>query len=305
MPDPEELYEVDSDVPVLDGAVLLHHLDGFVDAGSAGNAVAEHLTSELGGRVVARFDVDRLIDYRSRRPPMIFATDHWASYQAPELVIRLLHDHEHTPFLLLTGPEPDREWELTVAAVRSLVERWGVRLTVGFQGIPMGVPHTRPLGVTAHATRSELVGGFRPLFNRMQIPGSLSALLELRLGEAGHDAMGFAAHVPHYLAQATYPAAALTLLDSIERSTGLDLPKDALRDAARHTDAEVERQVADSEEVADVVRALEQQYDAFAAASGRESLLADPEQLPTAEELGSEFERFLAEQQGRPDPGES
>ncbi|WP_199434880.1 proteasome assembly chaperone family protein [Qaidamihabitans albus] len=305
VPDPEDLYEVDSDVPVLDGAVLLHHFDGFIDAGSAGRAVADHLLDQLGGPVVARFDVDRLLDYRSRRPPMTYATDHWAEYEAPELAVRLLHDSDDTPFLLLTGPEPDREWERVAAAVRTLIERWGVRLTAGFHGIPMGVPHTRPLGVTAHATRSELVGGFQPLFNRMQIPGSLAALLELRLGEAGHDAMGFAAHVPHYLAQATYPAAGLTLLDSIERATGLSLPGDALREAAHRTDTEIERQVAESDEVAEVVRALEQQYDAFASASEKGSLLADSEQMPTAEELGSEFEKFLAEQQGRGESGES
>ncbi|MEU3269224.1 PAC2 family protein [Saccharomonospora sp. NPDC006951] len=304
VPDPEELYEVDSDVPVLDGAVLLYHLDGFIDAGSAGGAVAEHLVDELRGEVVARFDVDRLIDYRSRRPPMSYAGDRWESYEAPELVVRLLHDHNATPFLLLTGPEPDREWERFTAAVRGLIERWQVRLSVSFHGIPMGVPHTRPLGVTAHGTRSELVAGYRPLFSQMQIPGSAAALLEWRLGESGHDAVGFAAHVPHYLAQATYPAAGLTLLDSIEQATGLNLPGDALRDAAARTDVEVDRQVRESEEVADVVRALERQYDTFTAASSEDNLLAGDAEMPTADELASQFERFLAEQQGRNDPNE-
>src|SRR5436309_14711184 len=57
-------------------------------------------------------------------------------------------------------------------------ERWGVRLTAGFHGIPMGAPHTRPLGVTAHATCKDLVGDHQPLPNRLQVPGSLAALLE-------------------------------------------------------------------------------------------------------------------------------
>jgi len=207
--DPEELYEVDSDVPDLTGAVLLHHFEGFMDAGSAGRLTAEHLLSSFEHRVVARFDVDRLIDYRSKRPLMTYMTDHWAEYQAPELVVELLHDTNGTPFLLLTGPEPDHEWERFTTAIRALNERWGVRLTVGMHGIPMGVPHTRPLGVTGHATRPELVGDFQPVLNRLQVPGSVSALLEFRLGENGHDAVGFAAHVPHYLAQASYPAAAV------------------------------------------------------------------------------------------------
>jgi proteasome assembly chaperone (PAC2) family protein len=297
--DPEDLYEVDSDVPDLDGAVLLHHFDGFMDAGSAGRLVAEHLLGQLEHRIVARFAVDSLIDYRSRRPPMTYAIDHWESYDAPELVVHLLHDVNGLPFLLLTGPEPDAQWERFIVAVRSLIERWGVRLTVGFHGIPMGAPHTRPLGVTAHATRVELVGDHQPLPNRMQVPSSISGLLELRLGEMGHDAMGFAAHVPHYLAQASYPAAAVLVLDSLIKATGLSLPDAGLREAARQADAEIDRQVAESDEVADVVRALERQYDTFVEASGRDSLLAESvEHMPTAEELGTQFERFLAEQQG-------
>ena len=300
---PEDLYEVDSDLPDLRGAVLLQQLDGFMDAGSAGKTLTEHLLKTLEHRVVARFDVDRLIDYRSRRPIMTFVTDHWADYESPELVVHLLQDANGTDFLLLTGLEPDHEWERFSLAVRQLVEKWELRMTVTYHGIPMGAPHTRPLGVTAHGTRTDLVAGHRPLFNRIQVPASASALLEYRLGEAGHDALGFAAHVPHYLANATYPTSALTLLNSVAQATQLSLPEDALREAARRTDAEITKQVEDSAEVAEVVRGLERQYDTFAEASGRDSLLIDDEGIPTADELGSEFERFLAEQ-GNPDSRE-
>ncbi|MGM1062821.1 proteasome assembly chaperone family protein [Saccharothrix sp. Mg75] len=296
--DPEELFEVDSDVPDLSGAVLLHHFDGFMDAGSAGSTLVEHLLEAHEHRVVARFDVDDLIDYRARRPTMTYATDRWEDYAAPELVVHLLHDAVGTPFLLMTGPEPDRRWEAVVAAVRSLVERWGVRLAVGFHGIPMGVPHTRKLSVISHATRPDLVGEKSP-FNRVQVPGNLSALLELRLGQAGLDAMGFAAYVPHYLAQGAYPAAALGLLQAVTKATGLVVQAAELNEAARRTDAEIARQVSESAEVAQVVEALERQYDAFAEASEKAEnlLIGEDEELPSADELGAEFERFLAEQQ--------
>lgn len=298
--DPEDLYEVDSDTPDLEGAVLLHHFDGFMDAGAAGRLVTEHLLERLENRVVARFDVDRLIDYRSRRPLMTYVTDHWEHYQAPELVVHLLHDSVGIPFLLLTGPEPDHEWELFTAAVCNLIDRWGLRLATSFHGIPMGVPHTRPLGVTAHATRPELVSEHQQMPNRLQVPGSVSALLELRLGELGQDAMGFAGHVPHYLAQTAYPPAAVSLIEAIGQATGLMLPDTALREAAQRAETEIDRQVSDSDEVSDVVRALERQYDTFAEAAERESLLADAmDHMPTADELGSHFEQFLAEQQGK------
>jgi hypothetical protein len=90
------------------------------------------------------------------------------------------------------------------------------------------------------------------------------------------------------------------VLESVQRVTGLSLPADALREAAHRTDLEIARQVEGSEEVSEVVQALEQQYDAFAA--GDDGGPADePENMPTAEELGAQFERFLAEQQGRGD----
>ncbi len=292
--DPEELFEVDSDVPDLAGTVLLHHFDGFVDAGSAGSALVEHLLESHEHRVIARFDVDDLLDYRARRPPMVFDTDRWQEYATPELVVHLLHDVAGTPFLLMTGPEPDRRWEGVVAAVRTLVERWGVRLTVSAHGIPMGVPHTRELSVISHASRPELVIEKAP-FSRVQVPGNLSALIELRLGEAGHDAVGFAAYVPHYLAQSTFPSASVGLLQSVMTATGLVIKADALREAARRTDAEIARQVAASEEISQVVAALEQQYDAYTE-SNQNLLVSEGEPVPTADELGAEFERFLAEQ---------
>ena len=47
-----------------------------------------------------------------------------------------------------------------------------------------------------------------------------------------------------------------------------------------------------------MVTALERQYDAFVAAQENRSLLARDEDLPSGDELGAEFERFLAQQAG-------
>jgi predicted ATP-grasp superfamily ATP-dependent carboligase len=293
---PADLYEVGPAAPEPAGdLVMLYYLDGFIDAGAAGRLLTAHLLSSLEHEQVATFDIDSLLDYRSRRPIMTFAKDHWDDYEAPELSVSLLRDTEGTPFLLLAGLEPDREWDAFAAAVLQLSAQLGARLSVSFHGIPMGVPHTRKLGVTAHATQPGLIDGYRPMLDKLQVPGSAAALLEYRLGAAGRQAVGFAVHVPHYLAQAAYPAAAATLLESVQRATGLMLPADALREAAHRTNLEIARQVEGSAEVAEVVQALEQQYDSFAA--NRENLLAGDDQVPTAEELGAEFERFLAEQQ--------
>jgi predicted ATP-grasp superfamily ATP-dependent carboligase len=297
--DPADLYEVDQGAPTPDrDLVMLYYLDGFIDAGAAGRLLSAHLLSTLEHRRVASFDIDSLLDYRSRRPVMTFAKDHWEDYDSPDLSLSLLRDGAGAQFLMLSGLEPDREWTAFTAAVRKLTADLGVRLSVSFHGIPYGVPHTRPLGVTAHATQSDLIEGYRPMVDKLQVPGSAAALLEYQLGTDNRAAIGFAVHVPHYLSQAAYPAAAVTLLESVQRVTGLSLPADALRESARRTDLEIARQVEGSAEVVEVVQALEQQYDAFTA--DRDNLLAgESEQMPTAEELGAQFERFLAEQQGR------
>jgi len=309
MLDPRDLYTLhdtgstgppdDSEGEASRGPVLLHTLTGFVDAGQAGRLAAEHLLETFEHRPVATFDVDTLLDYRSRRPPMLFESDHWVSYDEPSLLLHEVVDGAGTPFLLLAGAEPDVQWERFIAAVQDLVGQLGVRLTVGVHGIPMGVPHTRPTNVTGHATRRELVAGREPWIGTVQVPGSVINLLEYRLGEAGHDAMGFAVHVPHYLAQAEYPAAAAALLDNVAAVTELVLPTTALHTAAEATRTELDEQVAASPEVAGVVTALEQQYDAFLATRSESGsggdLLAGRGGFPTADELGAELERFLAD----------
>jgi predicted ATP-grasp superfamily ATP-dependent carboligase len=294
--DPQELYRLDPDVPDLDRPVMVHALRGFIDAGSAGRIVRDHLLESFEHRVLATFDIDQLLDYRSRRPIMVFVEDHWESYDEPELLLHLVRDATGTPFLLLEGAEPDVQWERFLAAVEVLVRRLGVRLSIGIHGIPMGLPHTRPTGVTAHATKPELIAGHEPWIGTVHVPGSVGNLLEYRLGRAGHDAMGFAAHVPHYLAAAEYPDAAKVLLEQVSQAAGLQLPAAELAVAAERTRAEIDEQVSASEDVAAVVAALEQQYDAYVGARSEDTLLAGRASFPTADELGAELERFLADQ---------
>ncbi|MBP2707011.1 PAC2 family protein [Microbispora sp. RL4-1S] len=293
--DPTDLYRLDGELPELTDPVLLYHFEGFVDAGSAGRLALGHLLAELEHRVVATFDVDRLLDYRSRRPVMTFDTDRWTDYDAPELSVHLAHDTTGTPFLILTGPEPDREWELFTEAVAVLVDDLKVAKVITGHGIPMGVPHTRPLGHTAHGSKPELLSGNPSPFGKVRVPGSAAALLEYRLGAKGHDAAGFAVHVPHYLAQAEYPQAALAVLEAVTSHTGLVFPLDGLRDAADKTLTEIEEQISSSTELSVAIRGLEQQYDAFQSGAERENLLAEDTPMPTGDELAAQFEAFLAE----------
>ncbi|MBT2397732.1 PAC2 family protein [Streptomyces sp. ISL-100] len=310
MLDPQDLYEWEpKGLAVVDmalaqesaGLVMLYHFDGYIDAGETGEQIVSKLLDTLPNQVVARFDHDRLVDYRARRPLLTFRRDKWAEYEAPEIDVRLVQDATGAPFLLLSGPEPDVEWERFALAVRQIVERLGVRLSVNFHGIPMGVPHTRPVGITPHGNRTDLMPGHRSPFEEAQVPGSAESLIEFRLEESGHDVLGVAAHVPHYVARSSYPDAALTVLEAITAATGLVLPAVAhsLRTEARRTQDEIDRQVGEGdEELVSLVQGLEHQYDAVAGAATRGNLVAEPVDLPSADEIGLEFERFLAEREG-------
>lgn len=298
------MYELEFPSPELNaadgrGPVLVHGMEGFSDAGHAIRIATTHLRESLETELVASFDIDDLLDYRSRRPAMSFEGDHFASYAEPSLNLYAVKDSSGTPFLLLAGMEPDLRWERFITAVQLLAERFGVRRTIGINAIPMAVPHTRPSGVTAHGSSTDLVRGYEPWVGNVQIPASAASLLELRMGQAGHEAMGFAVHVPHYLTQTDYPEAAQTLLSHLSDASGLSLPLDQLTAASARVREQIDAQVTGSEEVAAVVQALERQYDAYVGSQERTSLLAANGELPTGDEIGAELERFLAQRTGQ------
>ena len=296
----ERIYELEVPAPQLAspdgrGPVLVHALEGFSDAGHAIRLAADHLTGTLDTELVASFAIDDLLDYRSRRPMMTFKSDHFTNYENPQLNLYALRDSVGTPFLLLAGMEPDLKWERFITAVRLLAESLGVRQTVGLGAIPMAVPHTRPVSMTAHSNNKDLIADHQPWINEVQVPSSVSNLLEYRMAQHGHDAVGFTVHVPHYLAQTDYPAAAEALLEQVAKSAALQFPLNALTEAAAEVRRKIDEQVEASAEISQVVSALERQYDTFVEAQENRSLLARDEDLPSGEELGAEFERFLAQ----------
>jgi predicted ATP-grasp superfamily ATP-dependent carboligase len=298
MLDPRELYTLDEDVVAglaNHRPVLIQQLDGFVDAGQAGRLLTAHLLEHLDHELVAEFDHDQLHDYRSRRPAMTFDTNTWKSYADVHLRLHRVTDERGEIFLLLSGPEPDVQWDRMAAALLQLIEQLGVRLTVSMHGIPMAVPHTRPITFTAHATDPALVAGFRSWIDRVEVPASFSALLEWRLGQQDQQAMGFAVHVPHYLAQAAFPQAAITLLQQLAGATGLGIPLEPLEKAAAENLADITNEMSDSDEVQQLVASLETQYDILQAEG--------VPRVPSADEIGAEFERFLAQRDDDP-PGE-
>lgn len=297
------MYELEYPAPEVSsestrGLTLIVALQGYADAGQAVESGSQHLLQALDSRPLATFNVDELVDYRSRRPAVTIEHNELIDIDIPELSVRVVRDSAGTAFLLLTGPEPDLRWDAFTTSVADLAERFGVQQTICLYAAPMAVPHTRPLVISAHGNNKDLVGSLFSLDSRITIPGSASLHLERKLHKRGRNVAGFTAHVPHYLAASDYPEATYRLLAAVADATGLSFPLAALEADADKVRVQIEEQVHDSHEIQTVVHALETQYDSEMERYRNQhqtEILPGESDIPTGEELGAEFERFLAD----------
>ncbi len=298
MLDPSSLYRVDAEVAatLADARpALIHLFDGYIDAGAVTHSISRYLLDHCEHEVLVTFDHDQLHDYRSRRPQMVFDTNRWAEMTDYALLLYRLRDAQGRDFLMMTGPEPDSQWGRASEAIFQVADQFKVSSMLTAAGVPMAVPHTRPTLITAHATDPDKISGNPIWIDRVQLPASFSHVLEYRAGERGMLAEGFVAHVPHYLAQTSFPQATAAALARIAAAASLDLSLDPLHEQAQENLATIAAETAEDGEFPDMVAALEEQYDRLAA-NGAAS-------LPSAEELGAAVEQFLAEQDPPPDFG--
>jgi hypothetical protein len=293
MRNPDGLYDLShegSEIP--DGLPLIAGLTGFADAGGA---VSQYLLESLDNRVVATFNNDELLDYRARRPILTFDQDHVSDYQPAKLKLYLVKDDIQQPFLMLTGYEPDFQWERFASAVLELVDKFKVKSTTWAHAIPMPVPHTRPISVTVSGNRAELIESMSVWRPHTQAPATALHLIEYRLQQLGHPIAGFVLLVPHYLADTEFPLAALAALESISAATGLIFPTDPLREEGHQFIAKIDSQLESNHELAKLVGTLEERHDSYMQDNPLRSPLTDIDgELPTADEIAAELQNFLA-----------
>lgn len=287
--------------PVPTGLPLVIALTGFTDAGSAVSGLVDYVRDELDPSPVAVFSNDVLLDYRARRPIISFDQDHLTDYRPPRLELSLAHDALGQPFLVLAGYEPDFAWDAFAAAVVDFAETLAVSTVTWVHAIPMPVPHTRPIGTTVSGTRAELTEAHSVWKPHTQVPATAGHLLEYRLAQQGFAIAGFVLLVPHYLGDTEYPAATLAGLDSIAAATGLVFSGDDLREQNREYLTKVDEQMTGSEELSRMLEGLEERYDAYMAGSTLATPIIHTGDLPSADELAAELERFLATRPGDED----
>jgi len=302
MPSIGPLYVHAANAPyVPHGLPLVIVMTGFTDAGSAVSQVIDVLREDVAADPLVAFSNDVLLDYRARRPVVSFDEDHLTDYRPPRLELTLSHDTNGRPFLALTGYEPDFAWDAFVASILDLAASYGVASVTWVHAIAMPVPHTRPIGTTVSGTRSDLIEAHSVWRPRTQVPATVGHLLELSFSQEGAEVASFVLLIPHYLADTEYPAAALTALESISLATGLSLPADDLREQNRVFLTKVDEQIADNDELGTMVHSLEERYDQYMAGAPHRTAVLGEYEIPSADELAAELERYLATQRSTDD----
>jgi hypothetical protein len=277
-----DLYELTME-SVPRAPVLVCGLDAWIDAGFAAAAARTALTASGRTELVARFDADQLVDHQARRPTMKLRDGVHGGISWPVIELRHGSDGDGRGFLYLSGPEPDHRWRAISDAVAELAVAGGVRLLVSLGAYPAAVPHTREAKVVATGTTQSIADriGFVP--GQLEVPAGLNAAIEIAVAEAGIEACGLWAQVPHYVANLPYPAAATALIAALHRLTGITLDTSSLTTAAQETRRRLDDLVGANPEHLAMVRQLESAFDQ----------VPGPTPLPSGDELAAEVEQFL------------
>lgn len=281
------LFEL-HDQPSLDEPVLLVALEGWIDAGAAAARAVDALIAQSETTPVATFDADTLLDFRARRPTMhlLDGVNTGLTWSTTEL--HALSAPNGTDVLLLTGVEPDHAWNAFCDAVLGLCVDLGARMQLGLGAFPAGVPHTRPVQLSATASTEDLATSIGFVRGTIDVPAGVEAVLEQRFHDAGLPAVGIWAQVPHYAATMRYPAAAARLLDGVNQLAGTDFSVESLADEVADMRSRIDTLVDDNPQHLAMIRQLEETYDAQ-----RQADVAD---LPSGDDLAEELQRYLREQ---------
>jgi proteasome assembly chaperone (PAC2) family protein len=281
-------YEIHTS-PVLSAPVLVVAMEGWLDAGlGAANAV-ELLLEHPPAAPLVTFDGDHFLDLRARRPVARIVDGVTTELQWPTTQLRHGHDQAGSDVLFLVGPEPDYHWREFVDAVVQLALRYGVRMVVGLGAFPAPAPHTRPvrLAATAPPASAELVARVGIVQGEIEVPAGVLSALELGLGEAAIPTVSLWARVPHYVSAMPFPMASAALVDGLASVSGLVVDATVLRAAGDRARSQVDELIAGNAEHAAMVGKLEEAIDAS------EGNPLGLDEVPSADELAAELERFL------------
>ena len=266
---------------------------GWNDAGDAASTAVSFMSEALGASRFAAIDTEEFYDLQANRPHISIGEEgrreiEWPCVSFSAAVVPLAT----RDLVFVQGVEPSLRWRTFSALVVELAEALGVRMVITLGALLADVPHTRPVAMTGFASDPALlehIGASGP--GRYEGPTGIVGVLHALAGEAGLPAMSLWASIPHYVAAAPSPKAALALVRRLENVVGVSVDASDLEDAAATYERQVGLAVASDPDVQAFVERLERDAD-----SEEEPL--GPEDLPSGDLIAKDFQRFLRQRGG-------
>ena len=282
----EHLFEF-AELKELDKPVLILALDGWIDSSGIAHSAKESLLSKAEIYTMVKFDTDRLLDHRARRPVLHLNEGVVENLEWPSIELLHIEGLEGPDACVLHGPEPDHDWKVFTDAVTNICYGLDVSLVIGLGAYPAAVPHTRPTRLSCTASSFEMAAKLDFVTASIKVPAGLQAVIEAEVALAGTPAIGLWAQVPHYLSTGPYPPATVALLEGLREISGIWNRDFKLDQNALNTRSRLDQLIGNNEEHLTMIEKLEIAYDE----------LNDPgSSLPSGDDLAEELQNFLRSQ---------
>jgi len=285
--------------PELRAPVLVCAFRGWNDAGEAATAALSYIKGSFDAHEVARIDPEEFYDFTAVRPSVRLTEGSVREIEWPENSFSVARvAGADGDLVLLQGVEPSLRWRRFTDDVISAARELGVQMVITLGALLADVPHSRPVAVTGITSDEALVErlGFEP--PSYEGPTGIVGVLQRACADEGLPAVSLWASVPHYVAASPNPKVALALVRAFEGAAGLAVDGGELEEAAEDYERQVTAAVASDPEVKAFVERLENAMDEVQAENP-----PDEGQLPSADTIASDFQRFLR-QRGPEDPGQ-
>jgi predicted ATP-grasp superfamily ATP-dependent carboligase len=285
--------------PELRAPVMVCAFKGWNDAGEAATAALSYIRGSFDAHDVGRIDPEDFYDFTAVRPTVRLTEGSVREIEWPENSFSIARvAGADGDLVLLQGVEPSLRWRRFTDDVISAARDLGVQMVITLGALLADVPHSRPVAVTGITSDEGLVErlGFDP--PGYEGPTGIVGVLQRACADEGLPAVSLWASVPHYVAASPNPKVALALVRAFEGAAGLAVDGGELEEAAEDYERQVTAAVASDPEVKAFVERLENAMDEVQAENP-----PDEGQLPSADTIASDFQRFLR-QRGPEDPGQ-
>jgi predicted ATP-grasp superfamily ATP-dependent carboligase len=260
---------------------------GWNDAGDAASAALQFLGASLGAARFARIDPEEFYDFQATRPKVRFVDGRARRIEWPEVEIYAARvPRAPRDLVLLQGAEPSMRWRTFSRLIVDLAEALGTQLVVTLGALLADVPHSRSVPVTGLASDEALVARLGLQNSSYEGPTGIVGVLHGACQDAGVPSASLWASVPHYVAAAPNPKAALALVRKLESLVGVSVDAEELENAAADYERQVSLAVQSDPDVQAFVERLER-------AAEEEEPDIEPQDLPSGDVIARDFQRFL------------